>query len=129
MSIHISYYDNGKVNYFYEQDNTGNRHGLFCRWFQNGNIAEECVYEHGNENGPCRTYSMDGTIYTSGIYVNSILSGPLLQFNKSTNKLERTDFIHDNKLVTQHIEKIVKDINNSTTEERTQIALQIGLIL
>jgi len=73
-------YDTGEVKYRYmrylSQDNTQwIRHGLFCRYHRNGNLASEGNYEHGAEEGLWIDYHENGVKAAEGYFRNGAETG------------------------------------------------------
>lgn len=68
-------YDSGEVNYRYSRymSNDGTRwirHGLFCAYYKNGNLASEGQYMDGTENGLWRDFHENGQVAAEGFYQN-----------------------------------------------------------
>jgi len=103
-NIFISYFDNGSVHVVAEVTKGNMYHGLFVRWNKSNIITEQSVYSHGKKHGLC--------------IFRLITRGP-----------DVTICYYNGKNINDQIKEIVKDINNITTEEKTQIALQFGLVL
>jgi antitoxin component YwqK of YwqJK toxin-antitoxin module len=74
-------YESGQVHlrYFRYLSTDGSkwiRHGLFRAFHENGALASEGEYEHGQENGLWRDYHSNGQIAAEGHYANGAESGP-----------------------------------------------------
>jgi len=46
------------------------RHGLFQAYHEDGSLASEGNYEHGQEHGPWRDYHPNGQLAAEGSYAN-----------------------------------------------------------
>lgn len=51
------------------------RHGLFRAYHEDGSLASEGNYEHGQEHGPWRDYHSNGQIAAEGSYANGVEMG------------------------------------------------------
>jgi antitoxin component YwqK of YwqJK toxin-antitoxin module len=73
-------YDTGEVQYRYmrylsEDKTQWIRHGLFCRYHKNGNLASEGNYEHGAEEGLWIDYHENGAKAAEGHYRSGVEVG------------------------------------------------------
>ena len=51
------------------------RHGLFRAYHEDGSLASEGNYEHGQEQGVSRDYHPNGQLAAEGAYTNGVESG------------------------------------------------------
>ncbi len=51
------------------------RHGMFRAYNEDGTLASEGNYEHGQEHGPWRDYHPNGQLASEGSYANGIEVG------------------------------------------------------
>ena len=58
------------------------RHGLFCTYHPNGNLASEGSYEHGNEHGLWKDFYDDGSLAAEGQFENGKEVGEWRYFDK-----------------------------------------------
>ena len=40
------FYSNGQIRYHYFEDEYGEYHGEYKRWYDNGTLCEHCYFEH-----------------------------------------------------------------------------------
>jgi hypothetical protein len=65
------YYDNGQIRVYYHINERGDRHGLYKRWYRNGQLGAQCEYVNGHKYGLYQTWTENGqlefyTWYDSG---------------------------------------------------------------
>jgi antitoxin component YwqK of YwqJK toxin-antitoxin module len=73
-------YETGELKFRYSRYMSADktkwiRHGLFCQYYKNGNIASEGEYEHGLENGLWKDYHENGIKASEGHYKNGKQTG------------------------------------------------------
>lgn len=68
----------------------GTRHGPFVRYHNNGEVAEEGLYEHGTKEGVWVSYHANGSIRSEGAYHHGEREGEWLNFNRDGEEISRT---------------------------------------
>lgn len=63
------------ARYLLEDGSAWVRHGQFLAYHENGSLASEGCYEHGQEHGQWRDYHSNGQIAAEGVYANGAESG------------------------------------------------------
>jgi antitoxin component YwqK of YwqJK toxin-antitoxin module len=105
----------------------GLRHGTLLEWHDNGILSEKSQWVNGKLHGDINTWYDNGNAHQVAKCVNGEYHGHVINFTKHSHRL---DLFYCNGVdITHEIEKIVKDINNITTKEKTLIALQFGFVL
>jgi antitoxin component YwqK of YwqJK toxin-antitoxin module len=73
-------YESGQVRYHYARYLSADgsvwiRHGLFRAYYEDGTLASEGHYEHGQESGLWRDYHANGQLAAEGEYVLGLEHG------------------------------------------------------
>lgn len=61
----------------------GKRHGLYQKWFPNGNMSYEVTYKHGKMEGTAKSWWSDGTLRSETPFKNGLSEGIQLQYYRS----------------------------------------------
>lgn len=61
----------------------GKKHGIWIRYYQNGNLASKGEFKNGIEEGLWTEYHINGQIYTKGIYKNGKREGVWIELDAS----------------------------------------------
>ena len=148
----IRYYANGIVSEIYEFDKDGDRHGYNMCWGIYGQKRREFYMDHGVLNGPRTSFRDDGTKWEEAYYRNGHRHGSfrtwhtngqmyekclfncgdmhgLYQMWDENGKLLEVVYYFNDDDITEEIKEMVNDITCITEEEKTQIALQYGIVL
>jgi antitoxin component YwqK of YwqJK toxin-antitoxin module len=64
------------------------RHGRFCAYHPNGELASEGNYEHGSEHGPWKDFHDDGSLAATGQYERGSEVGDWHYFDKGMGKTQ-----------------------------------------
>jgi antitoxin component YwqK of YwqJK toxin-antitoxin module len=100
-TLHIAEipYESGAIQYRYARylSDDGSRwirHGLFCAFWENGNIKSEGEYAHGAESGLWSDYHENGQLAAQGPYINGKQHG-LWRFLDSDGREEESAQYHE----------------------------------
>lgn len=85
--------------------NRGRRHGVFERWFRNGNVEEKSLYRAGKLNGLKIEWWKNGKIKEVGEYSHGFKNGIVVDWNENGNLSGTTNYFLDS----PHGEKIEWD--------------------
>jgi len=148
----IEYHDNGNLRIVYEIDHNGMQHGISVIWDYNGIIREECYYSKGMRHGTYRDWYPNGQVweentqffgqlhgrrklwYDNGnilidsFHVNDKIHGLYLRYYKD-GTIDDVEFYDHGVDITDKVCKIVNNIQRITETEKTQIALQFGILI
>jgi len=82
--------DRIKLEYtYYEQDGKKIEHGIWKKWFENGNLMFEGEYLNGKKNRVWKQYLITGQILTQGEYVDNVKEGLWITwFDNGSKKIE-----------------------------------------
>jgi len=151
-NIIIDYYDDGKVQYLYETNSHGELHGICVKWNNNGSLRElstfkdgelhgiycdwhstgvrweESYYVHDRLHGTRTIWHPNGVKLRTGEFVNGAKQGLHISWY-SYNSIDEIRFYQNDEDISHQISLIVKDIQNITDYEKTQIALLYGFVL
>ena len=125
--INVCWDENGILReecYYYQNL----KHGKYTDRYSDGQLWEENYYEHGLLQGPRTLWYGCGSILIKSNYVNDCVHGIYIRYYSDGNIDELDYFLHGVK-ITPQIKKMVKNIKNITEVEKTQIALQFGIVL
>jgi antitoxin component YwqK of YwqJK toxin-antitoxin module len=122
------YYSAGAVRLVEERNSLNQRHGMQVKWHRNGNVQEISEWINGNRHGTSSYWYDNKQLSETSTYLNGQEHGLCTMYNESGSVFGVIIYYED-KNITHHIEKIVNDIENITSKEKTQIALQFGLLL
>ncbi|HAI76700.1 MAG TPA: hypothetical protein DCM08_10675, partial [Microscillaceae bacterium] len=82
------YYPNGQVKLEGIKLENNLEHGLWIKYYENGQIEMELSYKEGVKHGPFISYLENGNIESMGTYRNDKLDGMVVFFNEFTQKIE-----------------------------------------
>ncbi|MEZ4460687.1 MAG: hypothetical protein R3E66_13355 [bacterium] len=68
----------------------GTRHGPFVRYHENGEVAEEGLYEYGTKEGVWIQYHTNGVMKSEGNYHNGEKEGSWVVFDRDGEEMSRT---------------------------------------
>ncbi len=75
------------------QFRNGKKHGLFKKWYSNGQISFEGTYKDGRLDGKVTTWWKDGTIRSEANYVSGVLSGVQKQWYSSGSLFKQLTYV------------------------------------
>ena len=129
----VSYYDHGGLRFISEIKEDQFNHGLYVRWYDNGKKAEESNFANGMLHGSYRDWRKNGRKWEQSSFVNGKEHGMSLYWHNSDNLDDYQEvsvkFYNNGNDITEEVCSIINDVANITEEEKTQIALQYGIVL
>lgn len=70
-------------------------HGLYVRWFDNGNKEYEATYRHGKLHGTERAWHRNGKLWSQNHYEDGLRHGTFLAWDEEGRKRKQEEYRYD----------------------------------
>ena len=91
-NVKRDYYENNQLKTEIIYNNEDLKHGICKRWYENGQIAEECTYINGQLDGTFRSWHKNGQLGRESSLVDGLFHGISRLWSEKGSLLEEMEF-------------------------------------